>query len=457
MTDTTNAERRPAPGPAATIEGPITGGNGVSLLTGPGGAELTEAGYVEEEWFASGTARSYSAPDLAPDDGRIDATPVDDPAEYRTRIIVRRPADPSRFSGVVVTEWLNVSAGGDAAPDYRFLSSELLRQGHVWVGVSAQQVGVSGGVAVVSTGLETPSEGVVGADPARYGSLVHPGDRYSYDLFTQVGRALRASDELFGGIRPDHVLAVGESQSAFRLTTYIDAVEPLARVFDGYLVHSRGRGGAPLEDGTGIRRAVDGDPVTIRTDLDVPVLTFQTETELGPLFGYPEARQDDDDGFRLWEVAGTAHADATVVGSFESALGCPQPVNRGPQQYVLRAALRALVAWVVDGTLPARGPRLELTDGTIERDPDGIALGGIRTPTVDVPSAVNTGEFEEGAPLLCLLFGASTPFTVEELRARYESRDTYVRAFTTSLDDTIARGFVLPEDRDGYLGELADF
>jgi len=42
----------------------------------------------------------------------------------------------------------------------------------------------------------------------------------------------------------------------------------------------------------------------IRTDLSVPVLTFQTETDLpAGLLGYVDARQDDSTRFRLWEVA----------------------------------------------------------------------------------------------------------------------------------------------------------
>jgi hypothetical protein len=30
------------------------------------------------------------------------------------------------------------------------------------------------------------------ADPACYGTLVHPGDSYSYDMYTQAGRAVRS-------------------------------------------------------------------------------------------------------------------------------------------------------------------------------------------------------------------------------------------------------------------------
>ena len=63
--------------------------------------------------------------------------------------MVRRPADATAFSGTVVAEWLNVSSGADAGPDWTYLADEIVRRGHAWVGVSAQYVGVEGGSAAV--------------------------------------------------------------------------------------------------------------------------------------------------------------------------------------------------------------------------------------------------------------------------------------------------------------------
>ena len=70
----------------------------------------------------------------------------------------------------------------------------------------------------------------------------------SYDLYTQVGRALRASDATnpLADLDVERLLAVGESQSAFALTTYVDGVQPLTNQFDGFLIHSRGGAAAPL-------------------------------------------------------------------------------------------------------------------------------------------------------------------------------------------------------------------
>ncbi len=77
-------------------------------------------------------------------------------------------------------EWLNVSGGADAGPDWMLGHNELVREGFVWVGVSAQRVGVD---ALKSA---DPTRG----EAVRYANLSHPGDSYSYDIFSQAGQAI---------------------------------------------------------------------------------------------------------------------------------------------------------------------------------------------------------------------------------------------------------------------------
>jgi hypothetical protein len=158
---------------------------------------------------------------------------------YKTRIVVRRPIDARKFNGTAVVEWLNVTLGLDVAVDWTFAHTELIRDGFAWVGVSAQYVGVEGGPGIVPG----PSQPLKTANPARYGSLDHPGDSFSYDIFSQAARAIRvpSGPNPLGDLELERVIATGHSQSAFRLVTYIDAIHPLARVYDGYLVHSRAR------------------------------------------------------------------------------------------------------------------------------------------------------------------------------------------------------------------------
>jgi hypothetical protein len=452
-------------GPAASFTGPLDKGGGINLAAAAPGAPLEDLGYTEAEYKAAGTATSYTAAADLPTDGSFELTPGDD-ADYATRIVVRRPAEGDEFNGTVVVEWLNVSGGTDAAPDYTYLSEELLRGGYAWVGVSAQRIGIEGGqVAVAVPGAEAMGvgQGLKAQDPERYGDLHHPGDAFSYDIYTQVARGLRAGGgdvAPLDGLDVERVLAVGESQSAFALTTYIDGVQPLTGAFDGFLVHSRGGAAAPLGEkdaGIDIASSIGGAPTTIRTDGDAPVIVVETETDLMGILGYLPARQDDTDNFRLWEIAGTAHADKFQLGETEDILGCTQPINRGQQVYVLRAALRSLDTWVKDGTAPPEAPRLTVDDATpapaFVLDANGNVEGGIRTPAVVAPVDVLSGMPVEGSSVICLLMGSTTPLGADRLSELYASGDDYLAAYETATDELIDAGYALADDRDQILQE----
>ncbi len=110
---------------------------------------------------------------------------------YRTRIIVRVPTSAQKFNGTLLVEWFNVTTGSDTDPVLAYAGNELTRAGYGWVGVSVQKVGVSGGGALLPVGA-IAAGGLVGTDPARYGSLHHPGDQYALDIYSQVARGARA-------------------------------------------------------------------------------------------------------------------------------------------------------------------------------------------------------------------------------------------------------------------------
>ena len=142
--------------------------------------DLATLGYEEIEYSFESTATSYELQGERGADGHWDVTPGAE-APFRTRFVARWPKDPLRFSGTVVVEWHNVSAGIDAAPDWGFFHRSLAAAGHAWVGVSAQKVGIDGGGFVESIHLKLLA-------PERYKDLEHPGDAWSFDIFTQVGR-----------------------------------------------------------------------------------------------------------------------------------------------------------------------------------------------------------------------------------------------------------------------------
>src|SRR5215813_9283641 len=92
--------------------------------------DLATRGYLEEEFFIQGTANRYNTPPQAT------ATILDSDHAYKTRILVRRPADAKRFNGTVLVEWDNVTNEFDAENVWFFSWEQMLRAGYAWVGVS---------------------------------------------------------------------------------------------------------------------------------------------------------------------------------------------------------------------------------------------------------------------------------------------------------------------------------
>ena len=437
---------------AAVVSGPITGGDRGQAFSAMPAADLAKAAYTEAEFFLGGSATAFTPSAPLALDGMWKIAP-DTTAAYRVRMLVRRPADPKTFNGVVVVEWLNVTANLEGAADFMQMQEELLRQGYAWVGVGAQAAGVN-----------SPRSGLKDFDKTRYGSLVHPGDAYSYDIFSQAAEALRrpAGTNPLGGLAIRRMIATGRSQSAFRLVTYINAVHPLAHPFDGYLVHSRGANASGFKAEGLARDAANAVPpgAHIRTDIDVPVLDLQTEGDIVALRAHL-TRQPPFAHYRRWEIAGAAHAEtprwvAEVPPALDMGQGCKDPVNSAPHHAVVKAALSALTRWVHDGVVPPQSPAIELgadpaAPDPIVRDAHGNARGGIRLPEVEAPTATldgsaNTGAQETapgGARNFCFLFGRTKPFDADALKALYPTHDAFVKRFSSAADALVAGGYWL--------------
>jgi hypothetical protein len=439
-----------------------------------GAFDIDGVGYVAEEFFISGTASSYAPVEELGPDGRWDVTPSGT-ADYTTRIVALTPADRARFNGTVLVEWLNVSGGIDAPAVWMMAHREILRAGYAYVAVSAQKVGVDGGASLLGIDMSLKRQ-----DPTRYASLNHPGDAFAFDIFSQIGGLVRnAGDSILGELRPQHVVAIGESQSAMFLTTYINAVDPLAQVYDGFLVHSRFGPAAPLDGSTMIAEleSSDGSQVVVvrfRPNLRVPLITIITETDLfgrAPL-GYYYARQPDNQWLRVWEISGAAHADNYTIqvapidsGSapLDDIAAAYAPtnmlmgqqlghyINFGPQHhYIVQASIAALHRWVRTGEpAPTAAPlRVRETDHPEPvLDANGLAEGGIRTPWVDVPIARTSGVIAEES-IMSAIFGSGEAFDATTLHRLYPGgAGEYLEKFTASLDAAIQSGFILPADR----------
>jgi hypothetical protein len=441
-----------------------------------GAFDIGSVGYAAREFFVSGTASSYAPTGELGPDGDWTVTPSGT-ADYTTRIVVLTPADRTRFNGTVLVEWLNVSGGIDAPAVWMMAHREILRAGYTYVTVSAQKVGVDGGVSLTGIDMSLKSQ-----DPARYAPLSHPGDAFCYDIFSQVGELVRA-DGVLDGLRAERVIAVGESQSAMFLTTYVNAVDPLARVYDGFLVHSRFAGAASLE-GESIfdeSRSAVPQAVSFRPDLRVPLLTIITETDLfgGVRFGYYFARQPENEWLRVWEIPGAAHADnytiqvapidsgsaplADIVAAYaptKSLMGqqLGHYINFAPQHhYVAQAAIAALNGWVRTGEPAPTAAPIKVSETDQPQpilDPNGLAQDGVRTPWVDVPIARTSGVGADES-IMAMIFGSGEPFDTATLRRLYPGGPTeYLERFTAALDTAIQSGFILQADRAEIL-ELA--
>jgi hypothetical protein len=478
--------------PSPTVEGPVLPTSGISFL-GSTLFPLSKVGYEESEFFLSGTATAYTSKSPLTENGKWRVTPAST-APYTTRVVVYRPIDAKKFDGTVDVEWLNVTGGVDAAAAWLTGHPEEIHAGVAYIGVDAQVGGINGVPGSVAT-AESGVGGLKQTDPTRYAALNHPGDSYSFSIFEQAGEAVhRSGAKLLSGLTPKRVLAIGESQSAFYLTTYLDAIQPLSPgVYDGYLVYSRGNDGANLSQSPQ-PNIVTPNPTLIRTDLHVPVLMFETEADL-LLLGYAEARQAPTQYIREWETAGTAHDDTygllysrsddlsgqADTQAFASMLNppkdpipgivdCNAPINAGSHTYELRAAAAALDHWVRTGVAPPQSPRLEVNASKtgFVTDANGNVLGGIRppqvvaavsklsgigqpgsgtpAPTQPVGQKTTSSSTAVGAGVLCAIFGTTVPFTASQLATLYPTHQDFVKKWDAATAAEVREGYLLAPD-----------
>ncbi|MGH2864560.1 MAG: alpha/beta hydrolase domain-containing protein [Solirubrobacteraceae bacterium] len=458
---------------------------------------MAEAGYVEHEFKMSGTDTIYRQSGFWSSNGDWSVTPSKTGVPYTTRLLIRYPTNAAKFNGTVVFEWLNDTTGGDQDPVWAQLESELINKGYAYVGVTAQRAGM---------------QDLAAWDPERYGTLGDSNDGQSYEIFTQAAEALKAdSATLLGGLTPKLLIGAGDSQSAFRVDTYVDAIQPLKHVFNGFLAVGRAVTAAPIGEGL---IATSPLPALIRTSNTAPFIQLNTQGDIEELDA-AAARQPDNDYLRTWELAGAAHIDGNE-GAYETEtiareeptlkvpeciLGTPingtgtaldgvnQPDNM-PLYEVEQAALEALQNWIVDGVQPPKSPQIEtfpvffgLYD-VVVKNQYGIGQGGIRMPDAQVPveeySAINFAKpneeslnplqlqrelegafsfFETGGITnetlrdegLCLLSGYFKDFSESKLKSLYPTTADYASKFAAAAKAEVSAGFMTQEDAEAAI------
>ncbi len=467
------------PIPVTATSVPLMASNKLQTLV-----DLPKAGYVEEEFFVTGRANIY---DWAADGGVTVKTPN---APYTTRIMLRRPSDPRKFSGNVIIEVAN------SARRYDF--------NFAW-GVSHDYFMENGDVFVVLTIAQGNLEGLKAYDAARYAPLSLPNptpeescavgragtppstspteEGLQYDILAQVAALLKAG-------RPNGPLAGFAVQRAY-MTAY-DSILP------NYIaaVHSRVKlaNGKPIYDGyvlnrhpalTRLRRCgaapAANDPRQVIRNLDVPLIRIIGQTDI--ITTYANRREDSDapgDRYRLYEVAGGAHADAffypyipTVadlrkIGSnFAFLAAWPFANQCEPEQllaktpintFVLDAAFANLTRWIKDGVAPPKADRIAIENaGTpqarVALDKNGNAVGGYRTPYLEVPIA--TYSVSSKGETFCPELGRVDPFDWARLNMLYGSPQNYATKVAQVTDRLVKDRFITESDGKKMKAESA--
>jgi hypothetical protein len=413
--------------PNPTLQGPIEGGvhgypwnHSLFPLSGNGYS------YTENEYFFGGTATNLEKGVSAP---------------YDSRMLVRLPTNPRKFNGTVIVEWVNVTGQKDIETLWPVTGEYLMQHGYGYVVVDAQLAGVCCGPMSLKTW-----------DPKRYAALVHPGDTFAFDIFSQAIRALRHPNENLApplggvpgldpmrGMVTKHLVADGASQSASELTTFVNGGYNRGEI-DAYAIS---RGGGPYND------------------FSTPIWQLNEENAGVPGQAGP---QPDGPHFRVWEEAGTAH-DPEVHWNYiareekrdETVPGTPDPIeagcsiNRGSVDYSARAQVSWITKYFTTGSMGPSMPRLIRNGaGEVVRDSNGLAEGGVRQPFIEAPVAYNAGTG-------CPLFGTYRGWTPAMIQSLYRTHAAYVRAIKQATRYDVQQGWLLGADAKNAIAKAEAF
>jgi hypothetical protein len=430
--------------------------------------DLESLGYVEEEYFVSGTANVY---DWEPDGSLSVRTPD---APYTSRILVRRPSDPGRSSGTVIVELVNNARRYDWPFLWPLSYESFADRGDVWVGVThspaaADALKMHDPVRYASLSFEDPLVDGVCANGREMGSSE---EGLRWDIVSQVGALLKSDmpGRPLDGFEVEYVY--GTTHFA-ELSTYVNAVHKYANlsdgspVYDGYLIKSNDYPGRINQCGMA---PPNGDPRQITRGVNVPVIRIIAQGDV--LSTHTRRRDDSDlpgDRYRLYEVAGAPHMDTIyyqhmpvledqeVAGQIPYLWYWPLAYQCDPEinllefpvmRYATNAAFASLDLWVREGTPPPMASRIELveTGGEVEfgADSSGNGVGGVRSPYLDVPAA--TYHTKTGGRGTCQNLAWKEAFTWAELESRYGSSDAYNLLFAESVDRLVEERWLTPSD-----------
>ena len=390
-----------------TVAGPVTSPGlmypnpPVSIV--PTAVKVEDFPYVTEEYFMSGTAAG---------------------APYTTRIIIRRPIDPKRFSGIVVGEAMH--AGGRSLI-FEWSRVSILSRHHVFA-------------EIVHSPAQIQMLKAFNAE--RYARLsIAMGQ--SNEVIAQFGRLLKdpglsGSAQFLKGYFVKGATLMGTSASSATVRNYL-GVHGEFRLPDG----------APIFNGFLLTSTLGNTPLPM---VDVPVVQMPTQTEVAMYAaqGNGYRRPDSDEPgnrFRLYEVAGMPHNNSRENPAFLND-PCTLPVTDFPAGAFTALGLNYLIEWIVNGRTPPHAPPIATANGAVVVDEYGNARGGVRNVFVDVPIAAN-GVLAKGKTpqqdRLCQLGGTKVMLPQDTLARLYRNSDGYQKRVNARLKELVKEGWFLPE------------
>lgn len=417
------------PMPTTPESGESYRGSNEQPVPGPGlpMPDLERLGYVQEEFIIS---------------GMVDGKP------YRTSLLVRRPKDLKRFSGLVGVE--TIHAGG-AIPFWGTGREVWAPGGHGWVAVASQRAALENRVKVFNptryAALFIP-EAPAGAN----GMAASPQDAISQAIMTQVGLLLKKSRKTgpLAGTKVRYLLMGGSSQTGGTTLRYIQQSHAASRlpsgkpIYDGYM---------PME-AFSATRIEGGDAAVIHAVGEGDFGLFRVNNPQA-VFSTREDADAPKDRFREYQFAAASHVPTRGRTASDRPGEYP---SQFPTQPFYKMALLHLIDWVTKGMAPPRGARLEQTaEGVMQRDEHGNVKGGIRSPWVDVPSAriIAAASVEPGQPNTRAQQGLQENFSPAKLAELYGTRDNYLKRFNAGLDAAVAGRWITAADSARYKAEEA--
>jgi hypothetical protein len=437
----TVAAAQVAPVPIPTLRGPVPvtaqsgepfRGENEQPVAGPGLPLpiLVPFGYIEEEYFVS---------------GNVDGTP------YLTSLLVRKPKDPAKFSGLVALE--TVHAQG-AIPLWG--SHEVwLGGGHAWVGVASQLVALQ--------------DHVKKSNPTRYSTLQLPDasmaspqatsnataeaaaaqDLISQAILSQVGALIKSNpaNGVFAGETVKYLIMGGASQTGGTTLRYIAQSHATARMPNG----------KPIYDGYLPMEALPSKPLPVVDAVIVHPVTegdLMSAIEMKRQVAFRDDSDAPNDRYRHYQITGASHvgtrgiSDPKVIFStLANGVHPGEHLSQFPQADVMRPITHNFVEWLMRGIVPPTAARIEMANGDIVRDQYGNAKGGLRSPYVDVPTAhyIASASTTDGNPARRLI-GLQEPLPVETLHKLYKTRAAYLKRFDQGIDAMVVGHFLLRED-----------